>query len=483
MNDGRDSEDFSCDLVGEAKRHLLFLKTAHALGVTLERPSYESIRRYSKLWIPLLGLDSKTFDEKKIPKDVSLIPPPDIAWLWHCHRLAPFQYMHFMDHELDISEKTNLLDMNAPFAMQIDPKSDLGFSPPVQCDSTGEYIWINHSSMKDVKETRKLWSAIYPDESFFLHSSSFSEKDGESEGFVQNYNLLDASERQSTFLWQVQGDQYDNDEFLKDGVKNYRKFILLKATEAGMKQMIVPTCQIDLMWHTHILFSTAKYNDYCRNMIGCELNHDDTIHERQEGGLLDVSFQATKRLWEKTYRESYTVLGGMYPGDPPASFFQPKSFNNTSNTHNEATTHSVTLLQWANPYEYVNGNIKGFTQTDPSHESYIFGYSRGFGAGYYYIRTKEAYQIIEMELIGEISRIICCWLCVFVCFGKDHVQGLLDTLQSALSSVRKQLYELDAPAEALELPNDFLTRMQQPRFSTNYGGGGGCGGGCGGGGG
>jgi len=113
-SDSKVTEEFSCDLVAEAKRHLLFLKTAHALGVTLSKPSFESIRRYSKLWIPLVGLDSKSFEEKRIPKGVSLIPPPDIAWLWHCHRLAPFQYMHFINHELDISEKTNLLSMNAP---------------------------------------------------------------------------------------------------------------------------------------------------------------------------------------------------------------------------------------------------------------------------------------------------------------------------------------------------------------------------------
>jgi len=279
-SDSKVTEEFSCDLVAEAKRHLLFLKTAHALGVTLSKPSFESIRRYSKLWIPLVGLDSKSFEKKRIPKGVSLIPPPDIAWLWHCHRLAPFQYMHFINHELDISEKTNLLSMNAPFSMQIDPESYLELLPPVQSDSTGKNIWINHSSEKDVKETRRLWSTIYPNESFFLLSYSVEKKDSVAGGFVQDYDLVGAAERQSTFLWQVQGDQYESDKFLKEGINNYRKFILLKKTEAGKKQTIVPTCQIDLMWHTHILFSISKYNDDCLNMIGCELNHDDSIHER-----------------------------------------------------------------------------------------------------------------------------------------------------------------------------------------------------------
>lgn len=109
--------------------------------------------------------------------------------------------------------------------------------------------------------------------------------------------------------------------------------------------MIVPTCQIDLMWHTHILISTAKYNDYCWNMIGCKLNDYDTIHERQQVGLLDVSLQTAKRQWEKNDKESYTVLGEMYPGHTTASFFPPKVFNNNSNTNNEATLHSRTLLQ------------------------------------------------------------------------------------------------------------------------------------------
>ncbi len=72
----KDSEDFSCDLVSEAKRHLLFLKTIHALGVTLvhsfaERPSKESLCRYYKLWLPLVGLKSKDIIDKGFPEGLA----------------------------------------------------------------------------------------------------------------------------------------------------------------------------------------------------------------------------------------------------------------------------------------------------------------------------------------------------------------------------------------------------------------------------
>jgi len=328
------SEDFSCDLVSEAKRHLLFLKMVHALGVSLQRPSDESLRRYSKLWLPLVGLESKDILDKGFREGLSLIPPPDIAWLWHCHRLAPFLYTEYVNQELDMSDKMKLLNPSAPFALQMDPDRVYQLLPSYQSDSKGKFLWINHSSAEDVKETRRLWNTVYPKEAFFTlpfpqDQSAQADKDVTEEndgilGLLHSYNLRDAAIRQSTFLWQVQGQQYNDDNFLKQGVINYHKFIQLKSTETGKNQLIVPTYQIDLIWHTHILFSIEKYYDDCIKVAGSKMNHDDSINDRHEGGLLDLSFKATKKLWEQTYGESYSVEGGMFLGDPPEAFFSPR---------------------------------------------------------------------------------------------------------------------------------------------------------------
>ncbi|KAG7343119.1 glycine-rich domain containing protein [Nitzschia inconspicua] len=80
---------FSSDLVVLAKHHIEFLRALHEHGITLSRPSLESLRRYRDLWLPLVHANTNT------NQDRYLIPPADIAWLWHCHRLAPFKYVSY----------------------------------------------------------------------------------------------------------------------------------------------------------------------------------------------------------------------------------------------------------------------------------------------------------------------------------------------------------------------------------------------------
>jgi hypothetical protein len=59
-------------LLDGALRHIQFLRKLHAKGVTLQKPSAQSIHRYLNLWLPLVATN----------QDAVTIPPPDIAWLW-----------------------------------------------------------------------------------------------------------------------------------------------------------------------------------------------------------------------------------------------------------------------------------------------------------------------------------------------------------------------------------------------------------------
>ncbi len=51
------------------------------------------------------------------------------------------------------------------------------------------------------------------------------------------------------------------------------------------------------------------------------LEHDDSLTDRSEGGILDSNFHATKNLWYDVYNTEYKVAGGMYRGEPPKQFF------------------------------------------------------------------------------------------------------------------------------------------------------------------
>jgi len=87
-------------------------------------------------------------------------------------------------------------------------------------------------------------------------------------------------------------------------------------------QFLVPTYQIDLMWHTHMLTSIELYHADIMNATGKILEHDDSLNDRTEGGTLDNNFQATRKLWSDVYGVEYKVAGGMYRGIPSVDFFK-----------------------------------------------------------------------------------------------------------------------------------------------------------------
>ena len=69
--------------------HEAFLRIVHSAPgggdeLYLGRALPGAIERYVKFWLPLVS--------HSIGSDAPLIPPVDIAWVWHLHRLAPRRY-------------------------------------------------------------------------------------------------------------------------------------------------------------------------------------------------------------------------------------------------------------------------------------------------------------------------------------------------------------------------------------------------------
>ena len=63
-----------------------------------------------------------------------------------------------------------------------------------------------------------------------------------------------------------------------------------------------------------------KPHDYVVSLFRV-LEHDDSLTDRSDGGILDTNFKATKSLWLSVYGQEYKVPGGMYRGEPPMAFF------------------------------------------------------------------------------------------------------------------------------------------------------------------
>ena len=245
-------------LLAAVPQHLAFLRAAHRAGVSLSAPSAKTLERYASKWLPLLA----TADE-----GAALAPPPDVAWAWHCHRLAPRSYARTA-RRLGLPE-------TEPFLIQTESGS----------------------------ATEKAWAAAYPDEPFFLGE----DVDDAGALVLDGFDVAAAAERQRTFLWQVSGPRFDEGYFLCDGARRYENF--LRLMRSG--EFLVPTYQIDLFWHTHILASASTYAADTRRLCGFELPHDDSDNDRAEGSKLNRQYEVTQRLWTENYGERYAVPGGM----------------------------------------------------------------------------------------------------------------------------------------------------------------------------
>lgn len=84
---------------------------------------------------------------------------------------------------------------------------------------------------------------------------------------------------------------------LSGHVSRYLKFLqLMKESESTL----IPTLDIDLLWHTHQL-SPVAYKKYCKKYLGRQINHIDTIRAKTRSTRQDD----TARLWATRYSEPY----------------------------------------------------------------------------------------------------------------------------------------------------------------------------------
>jgi len=273
----------------------------------------------------------------------ALIPPADIAWMWHCHRLAPYRYARYVSRKFSLTrtgegggsanvaaDNDNAGGSSSPFPV-LDASHPFVFQ--LENNDTNETLSTNQELADISGRTRELFLAMYPNESFFLKrppSQTNAAQRAKIIAGVQKtrnntqlagFDVVESCIRQATFLWQVSGPRFSAVEFLEEGVSNYAKFVRLMG-EKSKPQFLVPTYQIDLMWHTHMLASIAKYHKDNMQVNGCILEHDDSLNDRTKGGKLDTNFQATRKLWDRVYGVEYKVPGGMYRGEPPAEYFR-----------------------------------------------------------------------------------------------------------------------------------------------------------------
>jgi hypothetical protein len=245
----------------------------------------DAIRRYEELWLPLMaGLMPA--------QQLELVPPIDVEWVWHCHMLSPWAYKQ------DIAKVEGLRLSRAPI--------DHALLAP-------------SARRKGLARAEALWKKYFPHECFdrtdVLKRAPIRDAGPVAGRASQiSYDIAAAAERQMDGHYQTAVlPHYRDKKFLRDAADRYTQFLELKRRRPD--GFWVPTFDIDVCWHAHILHPSIYERDTILLCGGRMLNHDDTVSDREEGSKLITSWEQTKKAWIEEFGRCPFKAGGMYRGD------------------------------------------------------------------------------------------------------------------------------------------------------------------------
>ncbi|CAF4243823.1 unnamed protein product, partial [Rotaria sordida] len=182
--------------------------------------------------------------------------PWEIDWIWHVHRLHPIAYNNDCIKQLP----------------------------------NGKLVDKRYQRLK-IKQHRK------------HRSVALSKSIKKPSTFVPSIDLVNAVLRQRDFLekfkqhylFSMNLRQMNQNSFAQM-VQNYVLFLKL----AKKDEIIVPTFDIDLIWHTHMRFPSF-YQKASIVLCGFLLDHDDSL----ENDTLVDAYQKTAEQWKMAYKVDY----------------------------------------------------------------------------------------------------------------------------------------------------------------------------------
>ncbi|CAG8618757.1 14121_t:CDS:2 [Cetraspora pellucida] len=111
--------------------------------------------------------------------------------------------------------------------------------------------------------------------------------------------LVSAVIRQREFTNKMVDNAWINNSAVQaQATVRYHKFLLL---QKDANRCFVPTLDIDLCWHTHMLHAPL-YRNFTKNHMNRIINHDDTLSK----STLSNGFAETSSAWYKKFNEPYT---------------------------------------------------------------------------------------------------------------------------------------------------------------------------------
>jgi hypothetical protein len=184
------------------------------------------------------------------------------------------------------------------------------------------------------------------------------------------------------------------------------------------------------------------YNMDCIKIMNYVFHHDDSYTDRNEGGVLDVSYNTTRTLWESVYGSEYVVPGGMYRGEPPKEFFSPKWNRDKPSGPRRWAKLSGKASDGSPAFVLTTEQERHTIKDLKNREKYVLGRIES-KTGYYHIETREAHKILLDRVRAKIYRVedkICKDKCC--CGPRAQIsldEGYLVTLNEAKSLLRERL--------------------------------------------
>eukprot|EP00877_Chromochloris_zofingiensis_P001505 jgi/Chrzof1/11355/Cz05g33160.t1 len=318
----------------------------------------EALRRYEQLWLPLLASQRRAGGAWQ-----QLVPPLDVAFIWHLHRLHPSAY------ETDCAAVLELPGAN----LHVTPEQAFQFT--------------DGSSDAQGSATAQAWSDLYPAEPFYPPIASSRTTAFKSQLSV---DLAAVAVRQPIFTHQLLRASYLQKGFLNRAVERYAKFLLLRKHRLDLSHAI-PALDIVLMWHTHMSGSAAYHKD-CLEILGryFEEREDSATLDRTATGPWRFHFNETKKVWEEEFHEPYLVPDSGYismdhahPSETAMSQFLGFYEDNNSMTNGSwrAGAHALYLTWLGGKSARVQRQREGENQSQSGDRGGLFSCCFGGGGG------------------------------------------------------------------------------------------------------
>lgn len=304
---------FTFDISVAAATYVKFLHLNSVLPYDEEDFIHKSVNRYKKYF----QLAQEVYKRENLEGLQNIVPTRDISFIWATHMIHPHSYRQWRKTYFDGCEGKKLA-LNTWFSNQYMRGLQNNNKIPIK----------KQKVVKEWKEkyekTNLLWKELFDEDYLFQPRDLFLNRMSKKSSlfsFLKKFSKLpeqkillpkddltndfgidlhSAAERHLRFSNRVIKLHHviKSKNYFETAADRYFLFLsMFKEHNRTFNGPLVPTLDIDIMWHTHML-SPVNYFPECQIICGKVLDHNDEMGD----STLNDAFLNTQKTWEKKYR-------------------------------------------------------------------------------------------------------------------------------------------------------------------------------------